>query len=384
MDTSVVPTVTVPTVMVPTFANAGIGGVQDGYYMRPSRNATKVYFDNKYHIDSRLLYVLENTTFDDVLPNDTQYEKKFFQKPELFTTDAFSQIFFSQDDNGNPLTGTPAAELFCLFDGSFTLYTQGIGMDSWIFLHVVEDKVYAILILTYTSGTGYYIDYFCRNNAIIQSKGAGLNLFKMVDSALLKMLKPGEFVIAYLVDATLNDYYDRFGYAKDKSGYSFKTVRGSRNQLKRAITWANTTVDVSFPPSSGQIVLHIVTNNSDYKNQIIKLNECLEKDYEGATDFQKSVEYIRNSIGKRLKPLIIEALNKKLIEKNVSGIIPGIFNRQKEEIHELLAMYNYAEAEAERRATAKGITKRRRKPKGKKTLAKRRPQQSKKLRRKKA
>lgn len=171
--------------MIPTFLSAGVDGVEDGYYMRPSK-----YAHTDRHIDN-LLY--------------TELSKNDFRiNAELFTPRVFDVLFV-----GN--------ESFCRFDGTFTSYTKHLA-GSWIFLQVKDDSVYAILIVAHDMQTSHYeIDILCRNAEIKKSKGAGEHLYMMFENSLRAIIKRGHKITIDLIDATYNSeqntsYYTRLGF----------------------------------------------------------------------------------------------------------------------------------------------------------------------------
>lgn len=306
------------------------------YYMRPSLIAET----DREHIDRRLADKLTTDGFE--------------MRSELFTPEHFSM--FVKD-------GT-----FCRFEKSFPHFTKGDGLNSFILVSEMNDLISAILIATYVSGQGYYINYLCRNNAIKESKGHGGILFQKFLEAVSRIAKRGHEIKVFLVDVSGFDYYNAYDFVGDEEGYTSRMVSNPETapniRLKRQNTYENIIISVNF--QNEQMILDI--NPKKYTTQMHRLNECLKSDYDRkeVNNFEESARCILDEPVLRL--LIMKALNAKLQE--------NIPDSQKHEIHKLRAAYIAERDRVKEEEDAKGTTKRRRKPtkkvQRKKTLAKRR------------
>ena len=177
---------------------------------------------------------------------------------------------------------------FCRFEKSFPHFTKGDGLASFILVSVMNDLISAILIATYVSGEGYYINYLCRNNAINESKGHGGILLKKFEQSVSRIANRGHEIKVFLVDVSGFNYYNAYDFVGDDDGYTSKMVTNPETapntRLKRQLTYENIIVSVTFQDE--QMILDI--NPKKYTTQMHRLNECLKTDYDRNNNFEES------------------------------------------------------------------------------------------------
>ena len=178
----------------------------DSFYMRPSIAGKR----SSRHI--------EHFLYKDLLKHGVV---KF---PKSFTSTYFNTMTTS----------------FCDFAGDFQEYIN--KPTSWILALLYNNDLYSVLIATYYSGKGFYIDYLCRNESIDESRGYGKKILEKFISSVKNITGKGYTIEIYLADASdIPKYYQRIGFepeAIDGSTSLYTVSKGEipGNKLKRQLT----------------------------------------------------------------------------------------------------------------------------------------------------
>ena len=179
----------------------------DSFYMRPS-------------IAAETIGHIENYLFEDLLKHSV------VEFPELFTPTYFNTINTS----------------FCDFVKDFKEYINTPRPTSWILALLYNTDLYSVLIATYVSGQGFYINYLCRNESIDESRGYGKKILEKFISSVKNITGKGYTIKIYLADAADKPgYYQRIGFGPeaDDGNTSLYTVSKGEipgNKLKRQST----------------------------------------------------------------------------------------------------------------------------------------------------
>ena len=178
----------------------------DSFYMRPSIAGKR----SSRHI--------EHFLYKDLLKHGVV---KF---PKSFTSTYFNTMTTS----------------FCDFAGDFQEYIN--KPTSWILALLYNNDLYSVLIATYYSGKGFYINYLCRNESIDESRGYGKKILEKFISSVKNITGKGYTIKIYLADAADKPgYYQRIGFGPeaDDGNTSLYTVSKGEipgNKLKRQST----------------------------------------------------------------------------------------------------------------------------------------------------